>query len=164
VFAHEKHFFFSSLISRHVTLQFAFHFGRHASHPIGYYPVAGRPRDARSIVESDAAARTAKLEGKASFRPGNDTPRYCEAVGCLRQSREQLERRWAIGRCYLEKYSPSMWRGAMLCRYAAAVSVRCTNHRTCPCMAFACVATRERARELDDVCSRGWLHRYRRSH
>jgi len=35
-----------------------------------------------------------------------------------------------------------MWRGAMLCRYAVRVSIRCTNHHTCPCMAFVCYDTR----------------------
>jgi len=158
VFAHEKHLFFflSHLAPRDASIRIPFRSTRESSDRIS------RRRDHEMhVVEL-------KSKGKLSFHPGNDTPPDCEGAsgsdGCLRQSREQLERRWAIGRCYLEKYSPSMWRGAMLCRYATAVSVRCTNHRTCPCMAFACVATRERERELDDVCSRAWLHRYRRGH
>lgn len=40
-----------------------------------------------------------------------------------------------IGRCCPEE-PPGIWRDAMPCRYAARVSIRCTNHHTCPCMAL----------------------------
>lgn len=59
---------------------------------------------------------------------------------------EQLERRWLSDGVIFKSYSPSMWRGAMLCRYAVRVSIRCTNHHTCPCMAFVCYDTRTHTR------------------